>query len=272
MQSEANAINTPTPFDSQQPSTSGTDIYVQLDKYFSEAAREVSLGAPLDDVALVKYIISSFNRFHAGAQSSNRLLSYVNRHYVKRAVDEDRGWIRLTDVLDSNNNTADDSREIVSRKFREKRLVELKKWGYHTGDPPEKVAFAESCAEAASPPDRIIPVLSLAHRRFRMEFVEPLLAAPKLTAKNNSKAKNKIPKTPVGVNPARPKGRLARAVHNVLESDAVDEEERIQLLSGLATALQTVGVREEHSLRKKLDKYMASAPALVTPSPPLPPS
>lgn len=269
MQSEANAISPTAPFDSQQSSTSGTDIYVQLDKYFAEAAREISLGAPLDDIALIQYILPSFNRFHAGAQSSNRLLSYVNRHYVKRAVDEDRGWLRLTDVLESvaKSVASDDSREIVSRKFREKRLEELKKWGYQPGDSTEKVVFAESCAEAASPPDRIIPVLSLAHRRFRLEFIEPLLAVPKVTGKNNSKVKNKVPKTPLSANPARPKGRLARAVKTVLESDTIDEEERFRLASGLANTLQIVGIREDHSLRKRLDKYVASVP-LVTPSPP----
>jgi len=248
VQSEANAINPTAPFDSQQSSTSGTDIYVQLDKYFAEAAREISLGAPLDDIALIQYIIPSFNRFHVGAQSSNRLLSDVLESVAKSVA-------------------SDDSRELVSRKFHEKRLEELKKWGYQSGDPTEKVIFAESCAEAASPPDRIIPVLSLAHRRFRIEFIEPLLAVPKVTGKNNSKAKNKVPKTPLGTNPARPKGRLARAVKIVLESDIIDEQERFRLASGLANTLQVVGIREDHSLRKKLDKYVASVP-LVMPSPP----
>ncbi|KAF8912900.1 hypothetical protein CPB84DRAFT_1833243 [Gymnopilus junonius] len=218
-------------------SLGGTDIYVQLDKYFEEAAREVALGAPLDDISLVRYIVPSFNRYHAGAQSANRLLNYVNRHYVKRAVDEDRGWLRVADVL-----------EAVAKK-------ELKKWGHEEGDSTEQAAFAESCAEAASSLDRIVPIASLAHRRFRTEFIEPLLASPKI--KGQSKAKNKIPKPPIGLNPVRPKGRLARAVHDLFESDTIEREERLFLASGLAKTLQIIGVRKNHMLRKKLDKFIA---------------
>ncbi|KAF8973832.1 hypothetical protein BDZ97DRAFT_1900598 [Flammula alnicola] len=264
-QSEANAVNPAAPNDPRH-SVSGTDIYVQLDKYFAEAAREIALGAPLDDITLVQYIVPSFNRFHAGAQSANRLLSYVNRHYVKRAVDEDRGWLRLTDVLESvaKSISHDDSREIISQKFREKRLEELKKWGYNDGDSSQQATLAESCAEAASSLDRVVPILSLAHRRFRTEFMEPLLATPKI--KGKSKVKNKIPKPSAGPNPARPKGRLARAIKDLLESDTVDEEERLRLASGLAKALQVIGVREEHLLRKKLDKFVTSA----NPTPPTP--
>ncbi|KAH9486700.1 hypothetical protein JR316_0000765 [Psilocybe cubensis] len=254
-QSEANAAN-PSDDDDSQPA-SGTDIYVQLDKYFEEAARELSLGAPLDDITLIQYIVPAFNRYHAGAQSANRLLSYVNRHYVKRAVDEDRGWLRLSDVLESvaKTLTNDDSREIITRKLRERRADELRKWGYRDGDSSERVAFAEACAEAASPLDRVVPVASLALRRFRTEFMEPLLATPK--NKGKSKAKNKVSK-PSGPNPTRPKGRLARAVKELLETDAVDEEERYHLASSLARALQIIGVKEENLLRKKLDKYVFS--------------
>ncbi|PPQ67397.1 hypothetical protein CVT25_005976 [Psilocybe cyanescens] len=263
-QSEANAAN-PSNDDDVQPA-SGTDIYVQLDKYFEEATRELSLGAPLDDITLIQYIVPSFNRYHAGAQSANRLLSYVNRHYVKRAVDEDRGWLRLSDVLESvaKSISNDDSREIITRKLREKRVDELRKWGYHDGDSSEQVVFAESCAEAASSLDRVVPVASLALRRFRTEFMEPLLAIPK--NKGKSKAKNKIPK-PLGPNPTRPKGRLARAIKELLETDAVDEEERYRLASGLAKALQIIGVKEENLLRKKLDKYVLSVSSTLIPPP-----
>lgn len=190
-------------------------------------------------------------------------MSYVNRHYVKRAVDEDRGWLRLADVLESVTSITsnEESREVISRKFREKRLRELKKWGYNNGDPDEKATFAESCAEAASPADRVVPVLSLAHRRFRVEYMEPLLAAPKAAIKGKSKVKHKVPKPSLGPNPTKPKGRLARAVQCLFETDTVDEVERMRLASSLANALQVIGVREEHSLRKKLAKYVLASPS-----------
>jgi hypothetical protein len=236
--------------------TSGTDIYEQLDKYFAEATRELVLGAPQDDTTLIHYIVPCFNRYTAGAQSANRLLNYVNRHYVKRAVDEDKGWLRLNDVLESvaKTITINDDREKISKKLREKRVDELKKWGYEDGGSADLMSAAEACAEAASPLDRVVPISSLAHRRFRTEFFEPLLAVPKI--KGKSKAKHKIPKAGVASAPPGPKGRLARAVKELLESTEIDEEERLRLITGLASALKTVGVRSDHSLRKKLDKLV----------------
>ncbi|KAF8060973.1 Cullin repeat-like-containing domain protein [Lyophyllum atratum] len=238
--------------------SNGPDIYEQLDKYFADATCELLLGAPHDDTTLIHYIVPCFNRYTAGAQSVNRLLSYVNRHYVKRAVDEDKGWLRLNDVLEfvAKTITVTDTREKISRRLRERRLDELKKWGYEEGDSSELLAIAEACAEAASPPDRVVPVISLAYRRFRTEFFEPLLAVPVM--KGKSKAKHKIPKTPNGSAAPGPKGRLARAVKELLESKDINEEERIRLTTELSKALKTVGIRPDHPLRKRLDKYVAS--------------
>ena len=255
-QSEANTCS-PAPNNSKN-TPSGTDIYTQLDKYFAEATREIALGAPQDDIALIQYIVPSFDRYNAGAQSANRLLNYVNRHYVKRAIDEDQGWLRLADVIEAvaQKLSIEDSRETISQRLKDKKLVELKKWGYSDSDSGDQAAFAESCAEAASSLDRVVPISSLARRRFRTEFIDPLLTAPKI--KGNSKAKHKIPKS-VGPSPgSRPKGRLARAVKELLESDCVEQEERLRLASGLAKILQAVGVRRDHPLRKRLDKYIMS--------------
>ena len=156
----------------------------------------------------------------------------------------------------------DDSREMISQRFKDRKLEELKKWGYSDNDSGDQAAFAESCAEAASSLDRVVPISSLALRRFRTEFVDPLLTTPKI--KGNSKTKHKIPKS-VGPNPGgRPKGRLARAVKELLESDCIEQEERLRLASGLAKVLQAVGVRQDHLLRKKLDNYVMSVP-LTTP-------
>ena len=239
-------------------STSGTDIYDQLDKYFADATRELAFGAPSDDTTVIHYVVPCFNRYSAGAQAVNRLLSYVNRHYVKRAVDEDRGWLRLNDVLESvaKSITVNDTREKISKKLREKRVDELKKWGYEENGLPARMAEAEACAEAASSLDRVVPILSLAHRRFRTEFIEPLLAVPKM--KGNSKAKHRIPKAPNRTAPPGPKGRLARAVKELLESKDVDEDERQRLVTALAKCLRTVGVRTDHPLRKRLDKLVTS--------------
>lgn len=222
-------------------------------------AEELLLGAPQDDSTLIHYIVPCFNRYSAGAQSVNRLLNYVNRHYVKRAVDEDKGWLCLNDILESvaKTITPEDTRENISKRLRERRTDELKKWGYMDGGSNELLAQAEACAEAASPLDRIIPLSSLALRRFRIEFIEPLLAVPKVKGK---KRKKKIPTVSSGSSPQLPKGRLARAVKELLESNGGDQEEKNILASDLAKALRNVGVRTDHPLRKRLDKFVAALP------------
>lgn len=240
---------------------SGIDLYERLDKYYSDVARELFLGAPLDDVSLVHYLVPCFNRYSVGAVSVNRLLNYVNRHFVKRAVDEDKGWLRLNDVLDAVAKMIKDgdARDQISKKLREKRAEELKRWGYEEGAPSEVLLQAESSAEAASDVDRIVPLSSLAYRRFRIEILDPLLTVPKV------KKGKKKPKRPPHANGEKPlpKGRLARAVKELLEADGGDEEERQRLAEGLATTLRMSGVRVDHPLRKRLDKFLS------TPMPPI---
>ncbi|KAH8086645.1 hypothetical protein BXZ70DRAFT_549996 [Cristinia sonorae] len=231
--------------------TSGTDLYEQLDRYYADSAREIFLGAPHDDSTLIHYLIPCFNRFAVGTQSVNRLLNYVNRHYVKRAVDEDMGWLRLADVFDAvaKSIQEDDTREQVQRRLKERRMEVLMKWGYREGGPPELLAQAEACAEAASTPDRIIPLATLGYRSFRLECIDPLLSVPK----GKKGKKKKIPSPNGG--PPMPKGRLARAVKELLEGEGEDVEERRRLAGELAILLRTVGIRSDHPLRKKLDKY-----------------
>lgn len=236
---------------------SGTDLYEQLDRYYADVAREIFLGAPHDDSSLVYYLIPCFNRFSAGAQSVNRLLNYVNRHYVKRAVDEDKGWLKLADVFDAvaRSIQENETREQIQKRIKERRTEELKKWGYCDGGSPESLAEIESYAEAASPPDRIVPLTSLAHRRFRIEVIDPLLAIPKAK-------KGKKKKPPVnGDKATSPKGRLARAAKEFLEKEGGDPDEKRRIAGELSIVLRTVGIKVDHPLRKKLEKYAESLPA-----------
>lgn len=255
-QSEQAAPGPPTglrPDASEKAKASGTDLYEQIDRFYADAARDLFLGAPTDDTTLVHYLVPCFNRYAAGAQSVSRLLNYVNRHYVKRAVDEDRGWLRLADVLDAVARTIqeDDTREKIQKRLRERRTEELKQWGYTEGAATAVLAQAEAYAEAASPPDRVVPLASMAYRRFRIEVLEPLLMVPKM------KGKGKRKKPPAnGDKPPMPRGRLARAVKELLESDGGDDEERKKLAGELAMVLKTCGVKMDHPLRKKLDKYI----------------
>ena len=71
-----------------------------------------------------------------------------------------------------------------------------------------------------------------------------------------SGGKKKRPPNGNGDKPPMPRGRLARAAKELLESKGGDEEERRRLAGELAIALRTVGIKVDHPLRKKLDKFL----------------
>lgn len=245
---------------------SGCDLYEQLDRFFAEVAREILANAPQDDASLLQYYVPSYQRYQSGVLAIARLLNYINRHYVKRAVDEDRGWMRLGDIVDvvaASAASARDSdmtiRQKIADKFRERRTDELRKWGHTDG--AESLARAEARAEAASAPDRIVPVSSLGMRRWRVEFLEPLLATPP-ALKGKGKRRGAAPDGPDRKN-ALPKGRLARAVRD-LTADTADPgtlEERQRLARVVYESLADVGLRLDHPLRKKLAKFVGTPAA-----------
>lgn len=174
---------------------------------------------------------------------------------VKRAVDEDRGWLRLGDAIPNVVTGLDEgSREMMALRLQQRRTEELKKWGYTEGDPPDALAVAEASVEAASPLDRVVPLSSLAYRRFRTEVMEPLLAVPKAKAKSRSKRGRRTAAN--GNTPQGPKGRLARSVKALLEEQGGDREEQRRIVEGISLCLQSVGVRPDHLLRIKMSKHL----------------
>ena len=277
----------------------GYDVYDQLDAYFVDVARDVLLGAPQDDSTLVHYLVPCFTRYSTGAQSINRLLNYVNRQYVRRAVDEDKGWLRVSDIisevvaeaggggggggataattaaagvhhrLGSSTGPGSGSHRKITEKMRERRAAELRRWGAPDGGTTEQLAQAEACAEAASAPGRVVPVLSLAYRCFRTEVLEPLLVVPKPKGEGKKKKKYKgrdaasaavVPAATEADKAAAtvgPRGRLARAVKELLESKEAGEEEQNRLASEMADMLMRTGVRGDHPLRRRLRKHCA---------------
>ena len=234
---------------------SGTDLYEHLDRYYADLARELLLGAPEDDTTLVQYIVPCFKRYSVGAHAVNRLLNYVNRHYVKRAVDEDRGWLTLSDIFDAVAKSVGegDTREKIAKKLKERRVEELKKWGYEGDGSAQSLALAEQRAEAASTLDRVVQLEPLALRRFRTDFIEPLMAAPKMKGR-----KRRPGAAPAGDRSHLPKSRLSRAVRELLEVQEINPDERLKLATDLAATLYTVGVRNGHPIRKQLEKFLAT--------------
>jgi len=263
----------------------GCDVYDRLDAYLADVAREVLLGAPTDDSALLHYLVPRFTRYSSGAQSINRLLNYVNRQYVRRAADEDRGWLRIGDIISevaegaTNPSPAEPecrlyqgpgvglgsavSHRKITEKMRERRAAELRRWGAPDGATAEQLARAEACAEAASALDRVVPILSLAYRRFRTEVLEPLLVVPKVKGKGKKKGGGGAGRATADVPVAEdekatlgPRGRLARAVKELLESrGGGDGGERDRLASEMANMLTCTGIRPDHPLRRRLRKY-----------------
>ena len=255
----------------------GADLYEKLDRYYADLCQELLASAPPDDSALIDYILPCFSRYAAGARSVARLLHYINRHYVKRAVEEDRGWLRYSDVLDAEtlataleadkrklaamltgvstgrsprSNGGSSAREQINEKYRERRIEELGKWGYIEGSAQHTLARAEAAAEAASPLDRVVPLVSMAFRRYREDVIRPLIAAPK------GKKKKKKTQLPSDGNNNLPRARLARAVKELIESTDDDtEEERRRKAVELNEMLFTVGIPPDQPLRKKLSKF-----------------
>jgi hypothetical protein len=251
----------------------GSDVYDRLDAYLADVAREVLIGAPMDDSALLHYLVPRFARYSTGAQSINRLLNYVNRQYVRRVVDEDRGWLRISDIAEGGVPSPAEaglgsavSHRKITEKMRERRAAELRRWGApelrRWGAPEvcataEQLARAEACAEAASAVDRIVPILSLAYRRFRMEVLEPLLVVPKGKGKKKGggRATPVVPAAEDEQAAVGPRGRLARAVKELLESVGGDGGERDKLASDMANMLMSTGIRPDHPLRRRLKKH-----------------
>ncbi|KAL1745227.1 hypothetical protein HDZ31DRAFT_36846 [Schizophyllum fasciatum] len=227
---------------------SGADLYAQLDHYFAATARDILLAVPPSDAspptALPRFLGPAFARYAAAARAAGRLLHYIDRHYVKRAVDEDRGWLRAADAFDGRPPPVGLPRAELAARLRAHRLTVLRAWGWDEADTATR-ALAEAAAEAGSAPGRVIPVHTLALRRFRTDVVEPLLAVPKAKGKKGKKKSG-----------ADPRGRLARAVKALLEPADEEQENRLRLAHEMASMLRLVGVRPDHPLRKKLDGFV----------------
>jgi hypothetical protein len=225
----------------------GTDLYNKLDEYYTNTAHELLLGAP-DDTTLIHYLLRCFNNYNTGAISINRLLDRLNQHYVKRAIKEGKGWFHSDDTIDgvAKSIQAPYGWTSVSQRQEDRRLHQLKKWGYKDGGSAQLLAQAEACAEAASTLDCVVPLSSLALRRFRTEVIEPLLQVPEIEGMGK-------PNPPAidGAEAVGPRSRLLHAMKTMETKDGGDEAEKRRLVAELAIMLRIVGVRPNKSPQKK---------------------
>ena len=77
------SLSAPPSEKKQLVDSTGTSLYLLLDKYFADLALEVLVGVPEDDTALIQYLNSSFKTYAVGMHSIDCLFACINRHYVK---------------------------------------------------------------------------------------------------------------------------------------------------------------------------------------------
>ncbi|PBK91759.1 hypothetical protein ARMGADRAFT_186207 [Armillaria gallica] len=172
-------------------------MYTSLDHYFACMALEYRKSHTAKDVTVaeeIQHIISSSTGFSNGANMIDRLFTYLNRHWIK-------------------NNMAAESSDSES----------LSKWGYDlsTGEGRMKATW---CARVANP-SSIIPVYSLALRRFRTEFGEPLF---------NS-------------------GEFSKRVHDVVGGTVIQDEGTIRKLWEICS---DISVEPSHPVPQKLGLFL----------------
>ncbi|KAN0060623.1 ubiquitin ligase (cullin) of SCF [Thecaphora frezii] len=78
----------------------GAELYNCLIQYFQNHLADVRKGAEgLADEPLLKYYAAEWDRYTTGANYVNRLLAYLNRHWVKREKDEGRKHVYTVYIL-----------------------------------------------------------------------------------------------------------------------------------------------------------------------------
>ncbi|KAH7339984.1 hypothetical protein B0J17DRAFT_705938 [Rhizoctonia solani] len=164
--------------------------YLRLEATFRQHAQNVLDNAPVNDSQLIDYLLAQYERYNRSVAYISRLFSYLHRHFVRRMVTAGHGWLdiapreTISQLVRSppiRRPTERELEERIANEIKTRRLAELKKWGYVPGTRSrETEAVAEACAEAASPSDKIVPVVSLALRQWRIKVLEPLGAESRL--------------------------------------------------------------------------------------------
>ncbi|GAB1527495.1 hypothetical protein RhiTH_010670 [Rhizoctonia solani] len=161
--------------------------YLRLEDTFRRHAQNVLDNAPANDPRLIEYLLTQYQRYTRSATYISRMFSYLHRHFIRRMIAAGHGWLDMTPhetisqlarYPPGRRPSERELEERIANEIKARRLVELKKWGYTTGSRDthsrESEATAEACAEAASPSDKIVPILSLALRQWRIQVLEPL--------------------------------------------------------------------------------------------------
>ncbi|EIW85854.1 hypothetical protein CONPUDRAFT_80238, partial [Coniophora puteana RWD-64-598 SS2] len=179
-------------FSRQNSSDNPPKLYERFDAYFADVARSIlasllpvdpaaSKDDSIEELILGSRIVARFEAYKDGAAFVDRMSAYLNRHYVRREVDEGKGWSRKENIVDKKmfEDAAQEWRahpaemQKLMKKWREK---ELKRWGFSQedqgrggGTAAEKETMAVQRAEAGSKLFVVVSTRAVALRRFRTE-------------------------------------------------------------------------------------------------------
>jgi len=143
---------------------------------------------------------------------------------------EEHGWSGNGNPLDPHDPLGNQ----LQLKLEKERKIE--RWGYHKDTGLKNLGTleeVESWAEAGSVLGCIVPISSLAYRRFRVMFLEPLLSIGAV-------------------------GALTTAVEGLLDCTQNQElsvSERESLISGLRAVFRRCGIDPDQPVRVELESY-----------------
>jgi cullin 1 len=78
----------------------GAGLYEKLKKYLDEHLTKLCDGAlNLQDEALLKYYTTEWSRYYASSKYLHNLFKYLNRHWVRREMDENRQGVYYIETV-----------------------------------------------------------------------------------------------------------------------------------------------------------------------------
>ncbi|KZP15240.1 hypothetical protein FIBSPDRAFT_750634 [Athelia psychrophila] len=229
-----------------QPDRDGTwqgrmaKIGVALDQHCCETVLQLLSEAPEDPSELMRYVIGRFGSYNARASVVGHRVRYYDRQYVAWEVGRGRGWLKVEPEDAARIKEKPEAREALER-------LQLKQWGFREGSTKGETDIAEARAEAGTSPNQIVKVGSIALRRFRSMFIEPLLGVDE-GGKQEGEG---------GIQSTGAQGKLASAIEKALEAGGAGLQDEV---NKLADIFRRIGMRPDNPWVLKLENHFGAAP------------
>ncbi|KZP15238.1 hypothetical protein FIBSPDRAFT_867525 [Athelia psychrophila] len=204
------------------------NINVALDKHCCETALQLLSEAPGDPSELIRYVIGSFESYNARASVVGHWFRYYDRHYVTKEVTAGRGWLKVEPEDAARIKEKPEAREALR------------------GSTKGETDIAEARAEAGTNLNQIVKVGSIALRRFRSMFIEPLLGVDE-GGKQEGEG---------GIQSTGAQGKLASAIEKALEAGGAGLQDEV---NKLADIFRRIGMRPDNPWVLKLENHFGAA-------------